>query len=159
MSHTPDRRPVSILLASLFILSLIYGCASPAAGQSIHAAPTPVQTLVDRQDTATPLPAPEETAVSPVPPTPVQPRLWVNPALPQKFREQLSLPAAVETSADRASANLWLEPAATQAASLHSAWVYALTAPFPTLTDDVRQQAVQSAWKGEPGQPAALHDL
>ncbi len=156
MSHTPDRRPVSILLASLFILSLIYGCASPAAGQSIHAAPTPVQTLVDRLDTATPLPAPEVTAVSPVPPAPVQPHLWVNPALPQKFREQLSLPAAVETSADRASANLWLEPAATQAASLHSAWVYALTAPFPTLTDDVRQQAVQSAWKGGPGSQPLL---
>ena len=147
----PDRRPVSILLAFLFILSLIYGCASPAVGQSKQAAPTPVQTLVSQQAAATPLPMPEETAVSLVSPTPVQPRLWVNPALPQKFREQLSLPAAVEISAERASANLWLEPAATQAASLHSAWVYALAAPFPTLTDDVRQQGVQSAWKGSSG--------
>jgi poly-gamma-glutamate synthesis protein (capsule biosynthesis protein) len=36
-------------------------------------------------------------------------------------------------------------------------WIYALVAPFPTVTDDVDSQALAAAWKGAPSAPIASH--
>jgi poly-gamma-glutamate synthesis protein (capsule biosynthesis protein) len=55
---------------------------------------------------------------------------------------------------DPALATQKLEISDTSSGSL---WIYALVAPFPTLTDDVDSQALIAAWKGNPAAPFTGH--
>lgn len=92
--------------------------------------------------------------------TPAEPRVWISPALPRLFQSQLHLPSGWQAATNREAANLWIEipPLARSGGSSSKAgatlgastrWVYALAAPFPTVTDEVSIQEIQSAWKGK----------
>lgn len=91
------------------------------------------------------LPPPTETAA-------LRPRLWLDPSLPPSLREQAAaLDADLVTDADAADVRLILtdEPADLR-------WVYALVAPFATLTDALSAAQVLAWWRGD-WQPGNLY--
>ena len=59
---------------------------------------------------------------------------WFSPALPAGYAEAFSLPAGGQVVADEADAHLIVSANNGEALS---EWVYAVVAPYPTLTDDV----------------------
>lgn len=102
---------------------------------------------------------PTATNPSGIPPTatvtnpPMPAALWVSPAVPPSLRIQ---------------ANSWNIPLvdhphlATQkldVADSGSSWVYALVAPFPTVTDGVSYADLLSNWQGIPAGPLAGREL
>ena len=96
---------------------------------------------------ATPLPISTATIV------PATPALWVSPAVPDDLR---------------AVAQTWNTPLvedaalATQKLDMSESgtlWIYALVAPFPTVTDDVTYADLESTWKGASSGPLAGHGL
>ena len=78
--------------------------------------------------------------------------LWIAPSAPDTLRQAalgFNLPAA--SSPETAAIRLEVTQAA---ATSPSVWVYALVAPFPTVSDGVNWSEVQKAWGGNP--PAAF---
>jgi poly-gamma-glutamate synthesis protein (capsule biosynthesis protein) len=85
----------------------------------------------------------------------IAPSLWVSPALPELFT-QAALGTGMELAADEAAATAKL---AVNEGETVSTWVYALVAPFPTITEDVSFQDLQAAWNGEQAGPFAGRPL
>jgi poly-gamma-glutamate synthesis protein (capsule biosynthesis protein) len=77
---------------------------------------------------------------------------WVSPALPAAFINELALPEGAELAADEANASLRIEVGGEQPIA---SWVYALVAPFPTITEEVSLDDLQAAWRGEEAGPFA----
>ena len=114
----------------ILLLALLLSACSPA---------TPSPTAL-QQPSATPRPA--ATATPTAAPTPL-PALWIAPYLPEAFMAQLNLPAGLveADSADQAQFTLQAGPQ-----NPLSSWVYALAAPFYTLTDGVTADQLRSLW-------------
>jgi hypothetical protein len=73
--------------------------------------------------------------------------LWfVSPDLPVAFGNQLAFPEGATLVEDTDQAHLRI---AVNEGEPISHWIYALVAPFPTLTDEVSLEEVQDAWNGE----------
>ncbi len=99
--------------------------------------------------TPAPLPSPLPTVTT----TPVPEALWVSPAIPAKlfeFTKSWNIPV----TADPALATSKLDISTSGAM-----WIYALVAPFPTVTDDVAYADLLSTWKGAPAAPLAGHAI
>lgn len=84
---------------------------------------------------------------SPLPPVtetniPLSDALWVSPAIPDDLRT-LAQTGGVSITEDPALATQTLD--VSNAGSL---WIYALVAPFPTITDDVTSADLLSVWQG-----------
>lgn len=77
---------------------------------------------------------------------------WLSPALPTAFRHQLTLPEGATMVEDQSQAQLSIGVNAGQPVS-H--WVYALVAPFPTITEDVSLQDLKTDWAGGSAGPFA----
>ncbi|MDP1544858.1 MAG: CapA family protein [Anaerolineales bacterium] len=103
-------------------------------------APEPTQTALQ-----TALPTPRPTATS----TPMPAALWVSPAVPDALRE-LAMSSNIPIVDDVESATQRLD-----VADSGSVWIYALVAPFPTVTDDITSEELMSAWKGASNGPLA----
>lgn len=133
----PAGRLRHFILAT-FALVFLSACAPvhPAGGTTATPAPAP---------TASPMPAPSLT------PTADLAALWIDPDLPAAFRDSLDLPEAVVVAQNRDLADYQITWQTADAAGTD--WVYALAAPFATLTDEVSSQSVQAAWKGEAAEP------
>jgi len=118
-------------------------------------APTPV---VLPSPTATATLAPTQTPTLQPTASLDQLTFGIDPAVPPCLAETFSGFEVGASVASAAAADFWLGPADTDPAS-H--WIYALVAPFPTITDEVSLSALQSAWGGQPpdefaGQPILL---
>ena len=118
-------------------------------------APTPV---VLPSPTATATLAPTQTPTLQPTASLDQLTFGIDPAVPPCLAETFSGFEVGASVASAAAADFWLGPADTDPAS-H--WIYALVAPFPTITDEVSLFALQSAWGGQPpdelaGQPILL---
>jgi hypothetical protein len=72
--------------------------------------------------------------------------IWISPAVPDLLR-QLVLGFGLSPSSDSASAVVHLN-VSTTSDSNSAVWIYALVAPFPTITDDVSIADIQAAWSG-----------
>jgi hypothetical protein len=73
--------------------------------------------------------------------------LWfVSPNLPVSFGNQLAFPEGATLVEDADQAHLRI---AVNEGEPISQWIYALVAPFPTLTDEVSLEELQGAWNGE----------
>lgn len=106
---------------------------------------------------ATPVPAPTATQTSEfsqptqsATPTAEQVSLFVPPVLPDGILDQMTLGDIALTT--EAGADLWFGPvdeAPTGDLLLTSTWVYALAAPFPTLTDSVSLEDLRAYWQGD----------
>jgi hypothetical protein len=83
--------------------------------------------------------------------------LWVDPTLPKAFQEKIVLPEGVsrwqqEETKPQSDLAIRLEVGDGQ---VISRWVYALVAPFPTITQAVSADVLHACWKGEAVGPFA----
>ncbi len=120
---------------------------------------TPFQPLSPQPAT----PAPAALLAAPEQPASLQPpqlSIWVDAALPAGLRSRVRLPAlfasAEQSEAGRQSAELRLVYGSHR---IVSRWIYALAAPFPTKTQGVTSQELDSAWHGESAGPFAGQPL
>lgn len=120
----------------LLCISLFAACASPTEVQ-IEATSTP----------APPSPTPTMTS------TPVPDALWISPAVPDALRE-IATSSNIPTVSSVESATQTLDISTSG-----SLWIYALVAPFPTVTDEVSSADLLSAWKGASDSPLAGRGL
>ena len=90
----------------------------------------------------------------PVTPTPQQTNIpapfsiFFDPSLPNSFQQQIKLPPDLPISENPETASLHIRVGEDYPVS---EWVYALVAPFPTVTDDISIQDLRKAWKGKAG--------
>ncbi len=105
---------------------------------------------------ATELPNTPAPSPSPLPSatfTPMPAALWINPAVPTQLFE-ITKSWNIPLTDDPALATQKLDISTSG-----TLWMYALVAPFPTLTDDVDSQTLIAAWKGTPSAPIAGHAI
>jgi hypothetical protein len=109
-------------------------------------------------DTAAPAALPDPTAALPPAPTatplPPPPSVWIDPHLPSALVDQIELPANLLPASDPAPADLRISTGAGQPIAT---WVYALAAPFATISDRVSSRDLVTFWQtgAAPGFPAA----
>ena len=120
---------------SLVLLALILAaCATGPVDQT--AQPTQI------------IPATEEALATPTPTEPIT--LYLADGLPEGLIQMDSLSAFSLVTTP--SADLWLGLASNAPAGsvlAQSTWVYALAAPFPTLTDSINLSDIEAYWRGE----------
>jgi len=77
-------------------------------------------------------------------PTPdIKANIWISDALPDGISQNLKLPDGFNLVSDPNLADLRLE---ISTENVVSTWVYALVAPFPTITDSVASSALKDYW-------------
>jgi len=158
---TPSRRALWLAsLASLGLgLALFAACGSP---DSPNPTPTPTRTP---RPTETPTPSPTPTPAWPV-------TIFVPPGLPAPVEGTLSTVLtnrpdvfSPAPSAEVADVQVVLSPPTALGAGPSpdttplAEWVYAVVAPFPTLTDEVAWADVSGRWSGNPTGPFADRPL
>ncbi len=86
--------------------------------------------------------------------------LWISPAVPDALRQD-AMSLGVPTAASPANAMIKIDvdqnPPLTSGQK--STWIYALVAPFPTVTDGVTFTDLKSTWKGIPAGAFMGHPL
>lgn len=75
---------------------------------------------------------------------------WLSPDLPQGLLDLLALPTGANIVEDREQAHLLLS---VNEGEIVSHWLYAVVAPFPTITDEVTLEDIQSTWEGDRSGP------
>jgi hypothetical protein len=142
-----QNKPFNIFRILLFVSLLIGGCTPLAAPSNPTTPPTspakltPTKTIETIQEQETPTPRPSATAHPP--------GLFISDPLPEELNS-IEIPKSILTSEDP-DALLWFGPKskAPEGEILHSAtWIYALAAPFPTLTDSISQNSLRAFWQG-----------
>ena len=95
-----------------------------------------------------PLFVPSTSTPTPIVPTVTptatpSPLIWIDPAMPPSLRKSVlawNLPATEDKQAATAFLDL------SDSAASKSQWIYALVAPFPTVTDGVTLYTLKDAW-------------
>jgi hypothetical protein len=80
------------------------------------------------------------------------PSLYISGSVPEMLRQQTSQWNVLPTD-DPGSAAVTLDGANLDEAT--SIWIYALVAPFPTITDDISSQELLDFWRGSGTGPFA----
>lgn len=106
----------------------------------VGASATPFRPIANTATTApTPTPIPN--------PTPEVPTAWLAPYLPETIRAVI--PAGLQIIDSPEEADLRMEVSQDQPLA---EWVYAVTAPFPTITDGVSLEELRNTWRGQTGE-------
>lgn len=128
-------KKITIILIFIFLLAACIPSANtPVVEPSVS--PTAL-TITQPTQTSTPMPA----------------ALWVSPSVPNALRE-LAASSSLPIVEDVESATQKLD-----VADSGSVWIYALVAPFPTVTDGVTSDELMSTWKGASNGPLAGRSL
>jgi Bacterial capsule synthesis protein PGA_cap len=142
--------PLFILLAACSLSSLPQDPGNSSTDAPFIASPTllasststllpSLSTVITEQPQATVLPSPAPEI-----------KLWVDPYLPMKLqqliRSNIEQQGTLLLSADADSADLHIQ---VSDQNVLGEWVYALVAPFPTLTDGVNAQDILATWNGD----------
>ena len=143
------RKTKAIIFFSLIIsLSLLLSACGAAAMQPSSIAPSAEPTTaITQAPTFTPtIPTPEPTR------TTQPPAVWIDPRLPVEILQSFGNSPTVIRVGSKEEALLSLtidteEPLST--------WIYALAAPFATVTDDVSTESLVAFWKGNAVFPAS----
>ena len=143
------RKTKAIIFFSLIIsLSLLLSACGAAAMQPSSIAPSAEpSTAITQAPTITPtIPTPEPTR------TTQPPAVWIDPRLPVEILQSFGNSPKVIRVGSKEEALLSLtidteEPLST--------WIYALAAPFATVTDDVSTESLVAFWKGNAVFPAS----
>ena len=122
-------------LAFLLLVFIFTSCAAPTQ------IPTQEESI-----SATSTPVPTQTQI-------VQSGLWVSPAVPNDLLK-ITQSWDIEQVVDASSATITLDISDTG-----SLWIYALAAPFPTVTDEVSSADIISLWQTGSNGPLAGHRL
>jgi len=129
-----------LTIAALFLLS--------ACNPINLAAKSTTETAQGNSQAQTPMPTPTQivtaTSTPSATPTPEIPGIYVDPNLPVAFQNSVQLEAAgfISSAVENAAASL-----AFEAEAPISYWVYALVAPFPTVTDEIKETELQAFWQ------------
>lgn len=142
-------RTIRILVIFVAFVLLITACLeSPAGRLTIESAGAADSPLVSTSATQPPSAADRPLSQSPAAPAGIEgSRLWISPAAPPFLYEMLEELPGVELVKDPKEAGLRLE-AAHGASAAGMTWVYALAAPFPTVTDGVTSLELRELWRG-----------
>jgi poly-gamma-glutamate synthesis protein (capsule biosynthesis protein) len=89
-------------------------------------------------------------------PLPLQPLLYLDPAVPAFYREGIHYPPDWKLSTDRESADIAITITARQP---HTRLVYALAAPFNTVEDTISSTDLQAIWQGSPATNTPLQNI
>ena len=148
MHHMKRARTVSYYLIFIILSFVLNAC-----GMALVQPNTPTLTLLP---TAAPshVPTATEIAATPQPtPTSLPPAVWIDPRLPGEILDTLGdMPSLVRvTSKEKALLSLTIE---TEKAII--SWVYALAAPFATITDDVSEESLLAFWQNHADFPARV---
>ena len=108
-------------LVTLLLISILAACTPATDLPASVTAPAPTGTVTN---------------------TPRPEALWISPAVPADL-VVVTKSWDIPITQDAGSATNKLDVAAAG-----SSWIYALVAPFPTVTDEVRFADLSSAWKG-----------
>ncbi len=134
-----STRPIAILILAL----ILSACGTPATPAPTLPAPTESTPQPPAAPPANnPTPAPTPTAAANVQ------AAYLHPAVPAALR---ALAANLPLTQDPSQASLSIQP--TAAPDAQTTWIYALVAPFPTLTDSVTFSELQTLWRGDPASP------
>ena len=141
---------LSVILLCMSMLAACASLSSPSQDpsltpfQPVGNTPTPSQTPVPSATatpvTPTPTPAPTATLTPTLPPVPA---VWADEAIPDGIREKF-LPEGWQWVDDPQKAWVRIE---MDEGSIE--WVYALAAPFSTVTDEVSLDELRGAWAGQ----------
>ncbi|GAP14458.1 bacterial capsule synthesis protein PGA_cap [Longilinea arvoryzae] len=135
-------KPFRLKLALLCTLTAILtGCAATSHPLQQDALPS-----------VTSVPTVRVTQTATVTPIPI--RVWVDPELPIAFRDAIpwSDPIQASGGADQADVQVTWETGGVKEGKT-AYWIYALVAPFPTITDEVSSESIRSAWNGDSAEP------
>jgi len=131
-------------LVFVFIFVIITGCANV------------MQTVVTPEASATVTAAPTATEPSKV-------TLWIDSSLPSALQSAMKQQSGLELvdSEPEAELKFTLAPANGQVENAigQVQWIYALEAPFPTITDELSSQDLQQIWSGTLPANAPLQKL
>ena len=73
--------------------------------------------------------------------------LWISPAVPAALAHAaVSTGIGITENPDQATLILDIENQLTHEQGAVSSWIYALVAPFPTITDEISLEDLQNAW-------------
>ena len=122
-----------LLILFLTISILSAGCTSQEA-----AAPTSVSTTTLSSQPAD-TPSPTKT------PLPPEPALYIDPALPAFYQEEIIIPADWTLITEPETANIGIRISSEQA---QTRLVYALAAPFNTIDDSISASDLRAIWQG-----------
>ncbi len=136
--------PLLLLIAASLACGVQASPAQVAAQRATSSAAT--QAPRPTREVARTVPAPTETAL-PSPTLPETPLLWIDPSVPSGLRKGLQFrqPAKMATAPEKANLHLGVAYGGQTAQ-----WVYAVAAPFPTVTDGVTLADLRKIWHGEP---------
>ena len=113
--------------------------------QTIVAQPTiPLSPTNSTAETLTPLPSPLPTQ------NPIS--IWLPPYLPEKMRLSFTLPEGYSQAAASKEASIEIDVYPGNADPVIQ-WIYALVAPFPSITDGITSETLRSAWTGKQSSP------
>lgn len=121
---------ITTIITTLFLVSM----ALPACAPQVSAPTTIPVLLVAASPTAPPAVVVPTNTPSPI-------GLFLTDAIPASLREQ-----AQGWNVASSYASLDVSTGATDAAALQLQWVYALVAPFPTVTDGITADELKQAW-------------
>ena len=150
------RQLILLLLLALVGCSSVpdlFGPTPRPPTKIITAAPTATKPATATRESPTGT-VPALPGATDVPSTPAAEMLWVSPAVP----EALALEAqnsGIPLSIDASSATVSLDISSGDGA----VWIYALVAPFPTVTDGVTLDDIRNTWNGSPTGPFAGREL
>lgn len=138
------RAKASMFSLVLMVLSLVLTACGPLLQPT-----TPDQPVLP---SATPKPLPTATLIAPTPTT-APPAVWIDPRLPEEILQTLGdLPSLVRVaSKEEALFSLTFETDKPI-----SSWIYALAAPFATVTDDVSAESLIGFWQTNAEFPASV---
>ena len=138
----------SLMISIIIILSILLGACGSLTQPAMPAEPVlPAES---------PTPEPITTKLPPTPePTPaaIVPMVWLDPRLPEELQILLGeMPGVVRVSnKEEALLSLTID-----SQKIVSSWVYALAAPFTTVTDDVSMEELTAFWKTNAAFPARV---
>ncbi len=144
------RRARTVSFYSIvIILSLLLSACGIALVQTNTPTSTPLPVVAPSQ-----VPTATEIAATPEPTsTSLPPAVWIDPRLPEGIKQTLGdLPSLIRvTNKEEALLSLTID---TEEAI--SSWVYALAAPFATVTDDVSEESLLAFWQNHANFPARV---
>lgn len=145
------RRGVALALLALILIACtprIQATSTPAPVQPVSSSGT--QTAVS---TTLPTITPEATLGMVAP---QELSLYIAPYLPSSLRQGIQLPDGIHLTDEAGSAELSM---VLSESSPTTRWVYALVAPFPTLTSNIPFTELQTIWNSEENETFAGQSL
>ena len=147
-SSRPTPRAFKSIFTVFVISFLFVGCiqgSSPSTSTSTQPHTlTPLPTVFTTHSASPTTTSPPEPSASP---TQLSFKIWFAPYLPEELRSSILLPDGYSVAATSEEADILLT-VDDQNIPASIRWIYALVAPFPTITDGITSDELSAVWFG-----------